>query len=134
MFGRWRMTNNNALALALGMAGLAAASYRFGYKGKGVAIVAIMAACVFALWAICLKRGRAGKEQWKEIRTKGRTHFVITHGVAFCGILAVWTMAPSYVAFSHLPQYWAWQLFSLLCVGFLGGLWEWRARERKYSE
>jgi hypothetical protein len=48
MSGRLRMTNNNALTLALVMAGLAAASYRFGYTGKGIAIVAIMAACVFA--------------------------------------------------------------------------------------
>ncbi len=126
------MTNNSALGLGLGMAGLAAASYRFGYKG--VAISAIMAACVFAGWTIRLKRGMGGKEQWREIRPKGRTHFVITHGVAFCGIFAVWIMAPDYVAYSHLPKYWAWQLFSLLCVGFLGGLWEWRARERKYSE
>jgi hypothetical protein len=128
------MTNNNALALALGMAVLAAASYRFGYTGKGVAIVAITAACVFAVWPIRLKRGRAGKEQWKEIRPKGKTHFVITYGVAFCGVFAVWIIAPDYVAYSHLPKYWAWQLFSLLCVGILGGLWEWRARERKYSE
>jgi drug/metabolite transporter (DMT)-like permease len=134
MSGRWQMTNNKALALALGMAGLAAASYRFGYKGKGVAIVAIMAACVFAVWPIRLKSGLAGKEQWREIRPKGRTHFVITYGVAFCGVFAVWIMAPSYVAYSHLPKYWAWQLFSLLCAGCLGGLWEWRARERKYSE
>jgi peptidoglycan biosynthesis protein MviN/MurJ (putative lipid II flippase) len=128
------MTNKNALALALGMAVLAAASYRFGYTGKGVAIVAITAACVFAVWPIRLKRGRTGKEQWKEIRTKGKTHFVITHGVAFCVVLAVWTIAPSYVADNHLPPYWAWLLFSLLCVGVLGGLWEWRAGERKYSE
>jgi hypothetical protein len=128
------MTNNNALTLALGMAGLAAASYRFGDTGKGVAYVAIIAACVFAVWPIRLKWGLAGKEQWREIRPKGRTHFVITHGVAFCGVLAVWSMATDYVAYSHLSKYWAWQLFSLLCVGCLGGLWEWRTRERKYSE
>jgi hypothetical protein len=128
------MTNNNALSLALVMAGLAAASYRFGYTGKGIAIVAITAACVFAVWPIRLKWGLAGKEQWREIRLKGRTHFVITHGVAFCGVLAVWTMATDYVAFSHLPKYWGWQLFALLSAGCLGGLWDWRTRERKYSE
>ena len=89
------MTNKNALTLALVMTGLAAASYRFGFKGKGVAIVAIMVACVCAVWPIRLKRGSAGKEQWREIRPKGRTHFVITHGVAFCGVLAVWTIVPS---------------------------------------
>jgi hypothetical protein len=132
--GALQMTNNNALALALGMAGLAAASYRFGDTGKGVAIVAIMAACVFAVWPMRLKRGLVGREQWREIRPKGRTHFVITHGVAFCGVLAVWTMATDYVAYSHLPKYWAWQLFALLCAGCLGGLWEWRSCERKYSE
>jgi len=113
------MTNKNALTLALVMAGLAAASYRYGYKGT--AIVAIMAGCVFALWPIRLKWGLAGREQWREIRPKGRAHFVIAHGVAFCGVLAVWTIAPSYVADNHLPPYWAWLLFSFLCVGCLGG-------------
>jgi hypothetical protein len=132
MSGRLQMTNNNALTLALVMAGLAAASYRFGYKG--VAIVAIMAACVFAVWPIRLKWGLAGKDQWRGIRPKGRTHFVITHGVAFGGVVAVWMMAPSYVIDNRLPKYWGWQLVSLLCVGCLGGLWEWGARERKYSE
>lgn len=129
---RLEVKNRNALTLALAMAGLAAASYRYGYKGT--AIVAIMAGCVFALWPIRLKRGRAGREQWREIRPKGRAHFVITHGVAFCGVLAVWTIAPSYVADNHLPTYWAWLLLSELCVGCIGGLWEWGALERKYSE
>ena len=41
------MTNKNALTLALVLAGLAAASYRYGYKGT--AIVAIMAACFCVL-------------------------------------------------------------------------------------
>ena len=132
MPGGLQMTNTNALTFALVTAGLAATSYRFGYKGA--AIVAIMTACVFAVWPIRLKWGLAGREQWREIRPKGRTHFVITHGVAFSGVVAVWMMAPSYVVDNHLPKHWAWQLFSLLCAGCLGGLWEWRAREQKYSE
>src|SRR5258706_13177793 len=103
MSGTLQMTNNNALALALGMAGLAAASYRFGDTGKGVAIVAIMAACGFAVWPIRLKRGLAGRGQWREIWPKGRNHFVIKHGVALCGVLAVWTMAPGYVFETHCP-------------------------------
>jgi drug/metabolite transporter (DMT)-like permease len=126
------MTNKNALTLALVLAGLAAASYRYGYKGT--AIVAIMAACVFAFWSIRLKRGLAGREQWREVRPKGRTHFVLTYGVAWCGVFAVWITAPSYIANNHLPEHWAWLLSSLLCGGCLGGLWEWRSRERKYSE
>jgi drug/metabolite transporter (DMT)-like permease len=126
------MTNKNAFTLALVMAGLAATSYHYGHKGT--AIVAIMVACVFAAWPIRLKRGLAGREQWREIRPKGTTHFVITYGVAACGLFAVWIMAVSYVADNHLPKFWAWQLFLFLCAGCLGGLWEWRARERKYSE
>jgi len=126
------MTDKNALTLALVMSGLAAATYRYGYKGT--AIVAIMATCVFAASPTRLKWGLAGREQWREIRPKGRTHFVITHSLALSGVFAVWIIAPSYVAFNHLPKYWAWQLFSLLCAGCLGGLCEWRALERKYSE
>ncbi len=127
-----QMTNSSALTLALVLSASAATSYRFGYKGT--AIAAIMAACVFAVWPIRLKRGLAGREQWGKIRTKGRVHFVITHSVTFCAVFAVWLMAPSYVVDNHLPRYWALQLASLLCVGCVGGLWEWRTRERKYSE
>ena len=126
------MTNKTALPLALVMAGLAAISYRYGYKGT--AIVAIMAACVFAIWPNRLKWGAAGRQQWREIRLRGRIHFVITRGVLPCAVLAVWSIAPSYVADSHLPKYWAWLLLCLLCSGCIGGLWEWRTRERKYSE
>ncbi|HVM92969.1 MAG TPA: hypothetical protein VMT67_09175 [Terriglobales bacterium] len=126
------MTNNNALALAVISTGLAAISYRFGYKGT--VVVAIMTACVFAVWPIRLKWGLAGKEQWKQIRPKGRMHFVVVYSVGFCSVFAVWLIAPSYVIDNHLPKHWVWQLFSLLVVGYLAGLWEWRARERKYSD
>jgi hypothetical protein len=126
------MTYKTALTLALLMGGVAVATYRYGHKGT--AIVAIMAACMFAAWPIRLKWGDAGREQWRDIRLKGRTRFVITHGVLFSGFLAVWIIAPSYVADNHLPRYWAWIMPCLLCSGCLGGLWEWRARERGYLE
>ncbi len=126
------MTNKRGFTLALVMAGLALAAYRYGYKGT--AIVAVMAACVFVIWPIRLRWGSAGKEQWQEIRLRGKTHFVITHGVLFSAVLAVWIIAPSYFVDSHFPKYSVWLLSCLLCSGFVGGLWEWRTRERKYSE
>ena len=129
--GGTHMTNKRALTLALMMAGVAVAAYRYRYKGT--AIVGIMAACILAAWPTRLKWGAAGRVQWQEIRPKGRTHFVITHGVLYSGVLAVWIIVPSYVADNHPPKYWAWLLPCLLCSGCIGGLWEWRARERRYS-
>lgn len=126
------MTNNKALTLALVMAGLAAVFYRYGYRGT--AIVAVMATCVLAAWPIRLRWGPAGKEQWREIRLRGRAYFVITHGVGLFAVVGAWSIAPFYLAYEHLPNNWARQLFTLLCVGCIYGLLEWRAKERKYSE
>lgn len=126
------MTNEKALILAFMMAGLAAASYHYGYRG--IAIVALFAVAAFAIWPIRLKWGFAGREQWQEIRLRGRTYFVLTRGVWFAGVLVSWTLATQYVADSHLPNRWFRELLCYLGLGCIYGLILWRSRERKHSQ
>ena len=125
------MTNKQALLLALVAAGLAAVLCRYEYAG--IAFVAATVSCFLAVWPIRLKWGLAGQEQWKRIRVRGRTHFVVTHGVAVFACLGVWEIAVNYIFYKRWGLM-AWRLSFLLCVGLAYGIWQWRSHERNYSE
>lgn len=128
---------SKALSISLAAVMLVAASILrcyHNYAATSCAIVAVFAMWFFLVFTLRLKWGEAGMEQWRSIRQKGRTYFVLVYGVAW--ILFVVLFSPS-LDFAQgrqivFPETWLVLLAGLLVVPL--GFWDWKSRERKFLE
>ena len=128
------MTTKQALPLAVLSVIGAVVCARYHYPG--LAIIAVTATVVLVVWPICLRYGEAGREQWKTLRQEGALRFVLLRGVLFMGcLLPAWSASLDYFSAGHLELMRSLRMVVAgVLLGSLACLWEWRARERKYSQ
>ncbi len=125
---------SNKTALSLAVAAFLLMTVCQVYVSSGTAILMLWVGIVLAMWPLRLRRGTAGREQWSVVRTKGRSHFVLTYGIGFAAMLLSLHFGTSYLAF-HRFEVTRFIYESLLCLILSGvlALWLWRDGERKGS-
>jgi hypothetical protein len=101
----------------------------------GFSITAVMAMWLFLVWPIRLKWGQAGVEQWRSIRQRGRTYFVVTHGTWWFLFFMFFRASMDFASAQQIQFKLFWlQLLAGIIVGPLAHIWEWRRRERRFLE
>jgi hypothetical protein len=91
---------------------------------------AFLIGCVLAAWALGLKGGTAGEEQWNRIRSKGRLRFVLIFGLGFGTLMLAISFAPGLEPF-NISRF-ARAAPIAFGAGCLSALWGWWREEKNF--